>query len=106
MQIARWHHERWDGGGYPDGISGEEIPLAVQIVTVADVFDALTATRPYKHAWSADQALEEIQAHRGGQFSPRVVDAFHALSNDGAIREILAHQVASPVAYPAKSRAA
>ena len=106
LQIARWHHERWDGGGYPDGISGDEIPLAVQIVTVADVFDALTSTRPYKHAWSADQALDEIEAHRGRQFSPRVVDAFHALSNDGAIREILAHQVASPVAYPAKRRAA
>ena len=106
MQIARWHHERWDGGGYPDGIAGDDIPLAVQIVTVADVFDALTSTRPYKHAWSAEQALNEIGAHRGRQFSPRVVDAFHELSQDGAIREILSNQVASPVSYPGKARAA
>ena len=88
MQIARWHHERWDGGGYPDGIAGDEIPLAVQIVTVADVFDALTSTRPYKHAWSAEQAMNEIEAHRGRQFSPQVVEAFHALRDDGAISEI------------------
>ena len=106
LEIARWHHERWDGGGYPDGISGDEIPLAVQIVTVADVFDALTSTRPYKHAWSADKALDEIEAHRGRQFSPQVVEAFQALSDEGALREILAHQVASPVAYPGQSKAA
>ncbi len=106
LEIARWHHERWDGSGYPDGISGDEIPLAVQIVTVADVFDALTSTRPYKQAWPAEQALHEIEAHRGRQFSPQVVEAFCALSDEGAIGQILASQVASPAAYPGKSRAA
>ncbi len=106
LEIARWHHERWDGGGYPDGISGEEIPLAVQIVTVADVFDALTSTRPYKHAWPADKAVQEIEAHRGQQFSPQVVEAFHALYEQGAIREILASQIASPVVHLSNREAA
>jgi putative nucleotidyltransferase with HDIG domain len=106
LQIARWHHERWDGGGYPDGISGDEIPLAVQMVTVADVFDALTSARPYKHAWPADKALQEIAAHSGQQFSPQVVEAFHALFEQGVVREILASKIASPVVYPGKQAAA
>ena len=106
LQIARWHHERWDGGGYPDGISGDEIPLAVQIVTVADVFDALTSPRPYKHAWPADKALAEIESHARRQFSPQVVEAFHALFEQGALREILASQVASPFVHPGKREAA
>lgn len=106
LQIARWHHERWDGDGYPDGISGDEIPLAVQIVTVADVFDALTSARPYKHAWPADKALQEIEAHRGRQFSPQVVDAFHSLFEQGVVREILASQITTPVVYPGRQAAA
>ena len=106
LQIARWHHERWDGGGYPDGISADEIPLAVQMVTVADVFDALTSARPYKHAWPADKALQEIAAHSGQQFSPQVVEAFHSLFEQGVVREILASKIASPVVYPGKQAAA
>jgi PAS domain S-box-containing protein len=75
-QIARSHHERWDGGGYPDGLAGEQTPLVARIVAVADVFDALTHERTYKPAWSTAEALAEIAAGAGSQFDPRVVEAF------------------------------
>ncbi len=74
-QIALTHHERWDGTGYI-GLHEEAIPMAGRIVTVADVFDALTSKRPYKEAWTARDAIEEIQRQRGHQFDPDVVDAF------------------------------
>ncbi len=74
-EIAWSHHERWDGRGY-GGLAGEEIPLYGRITTVADVFDALTHERPYKDAWSIDDAMEEIIRQRGDQFDPQVVDAF------------------------------
>jgi putative two-component system response regulator len=74
-QIARTHHERWDGTGY-FGICGEAIPMAGRIVTVADVFDALTSERPYKKAWTQQEALQEIQHQSGRQFDPQVVDVF------------------------------
>ncbi|MFC4639792.1 HD domain-containing phosphohydrolase [Deinococcus hohokamensis] len=74
--IALTHHERWDGGGYPAGLSGEAIPLYGRIVAVADVFDALTSERPYKRAWSRAAALAEIRAQSGQQFDPAVVAAF------------------------------
>ena len=74
-EIARTHHERWDGAGYL-GLSGDTIPVAGRIVAVADVFDALTNERPYKKAWSRSDAIEEIQRQSGHQFDPRVVDAF------------------------------
>jgi PAS domain S-box-containing protein len=74
--IAASHHERWDGGGYPAGVRGEEIPLVGRIVAVADVFDALTHDRPYKAAWPVEQALAEIEAGAGSQFDPAVVAAF------------------------------
>ena len=74
-QIALSHHERWDGQGYPQGLSGEEIPLCARIVAVADAFDALTHVRPYKEAWSLSDALVEIEQESGWQFDPRIVDA-------------------------------
>jgi diguanylate cyclase (GGDEF)-like protein/PAS domain S-box-containing protein len=73
--IARSHHERWDGGGYPDGLAGEAIPEAATIVAVADAFDAMTSDRPYKAARSVAAAVREIMACSGGQFGPRVVQA-------------------------------
>ena len=82
--IARTHHERWDGSGYPHGLKGEEIPLAGRIVAVADVFDALTSERPYKRAWGVDAAVAEIEGLAGKHFDPRVVAAFLA-----ALPEIL-----------------
>lgn len=76
--IALCHHERWDGKGYPLGISALAIPVAARVTAVADVFDALTHERPYKTAWPVDQALDEIKKQRGLQFDPDVVDAMLA----------------------------
>ena len=78
-QIALAHHERWDGGGYPLGLAEDAIPLPGRIVAVADVFDALTHARPYKEAWPAAAATQEIAQQSGCQFDPQVVRAFLAL---------------------------
>ncbi|HLG09506.1 MAG TPA: HD domain-containing phosphohydrolase [Gaiellaceae bacterium] len=78
-EIARSHHEWWDGTGYPSRLRGEEIPLSARIVAVADVFDALTHKRPYKPAWPMDEAVAEIHRLRSLQFDPLVVDAFDRL---------------------------
>jgi response regulator RpfG family c-di-GMP phosphodiesterase len=75
-EIAAAHHERWDGTGYPRKLKGEEIPLAARIVAVADVFDALTSQRPYKRAWSLDDARNAIVAGKGTHFDPACVEAF------------------------------
>ncbi len=74
--IAGSHHERWDGSGYPRGLAGDAIPLVGQIVAVADVFDTLINERPYKAAWSIEEAVDEMTRQRGHWFSPRVIDAF------------------------------
>ena len=74
--IARSHHERWDGTGYPDGRSGADIPLVGRLVHVADVFDILVNERPYKEAFSVEDAAAEIQGGAGTQFDPEVVEAF------------------------------
>ena len=77
--IAYTHHERWDGQGYPNGLKGEETPIEGRILAVVDVFDALTTERPYKQAWTAEQALEEIEQQSERQFDPTVVRAFSQL---------------------------
>jgi len=92
--IALRHHERWDGSGYPDGLKGEDIPLPARIVAVADVFDALTSERPYKRAWSADEAFEYVQANRGTLFDPSCVDVL--LANQARILDILHAKLAPP----------
>lgn len=84
--IALTHHERFDGGGYPMGIIGEEIPLFGRIVCVADVFDALTTRRPYKDAWSIEEALGHLRGEREKQFDPILVDAF--VYNEPRVRQI------------------
>jgi two-component system response regulator RpfG len=73
--IALHHHERWDGSGYPNGIRGEEIPVAARIVALADVFDALISVRPYKAAWSHDEAVAYVREQSGKMFDPACVDA-------------------------------
>ncbi|HTJ59089.1 MAG TPA: HD domain-containing phosphohydrolase [Devosiaceae bacterium] len=74
--IAQSHHERWDGNGYPDRLSGEDIPIEARIVAIADVFDALCSERPYKAAWPIEKAYAEILRGRGTQFDPACVAAF------------------------------
>ena len=73
--VARSHHERWDGSGYPHGLAGQDIPEAATIVSVADAFDAMTSDRPYRTARSTSAAVREIVQGSGKQFSPRVVEA-------------------------------
>ena len=75
-EIARHHHEKWDGSGYPDGLSGKEIPHQARIVTLVDVFDALTSERPYKREWSVAEAIDFIKQQKGSHFDPELVDAF------------------------------
>ncbi|MEI8259137.1 MAG: HD domain-containing phosphohydrolase, partial [Deltaproteobacteria bacterium] len=74
--IAHFHHENWDGSGYPTGLKAEGIPLPARITAVADVFDALTHDRPYKKAWPIDKAIAEIELLAGSKFDPAVVRAF------------------------------
>lgn len=76
--IALTHHERWDGTGYPSGLAGKDIPLSGRIVGIADVFDALTSDRPYKNAWSPEEALEHIASQTGRHFDPELVDILTA----------------------------
>jgi len=78
-EIARYHHEWWDGSGYPGNLSGSAIPLAARITSLADVFDALTHERPYKKAWPIDAALDEIARLKGRQFDPQLDDLFIVL---------------------------
>ncbi len=79
-RIVLYHHERFDGRGYPEGLAGERIPLESRVIALADAFDAMTSARPYRPALSAERALEEIRAHRGDQFDPGLV---------GVLEEIL-----------------
>ena len=81
-EIALTHHERWNGGGYPLGLSKDAIPITGRIVAVADVFDALTHERPYKPAWSADDAIAEMQRQSARHFDPQVLDAFLSTRQD------------------------
>jgi HD-GYP domain-containing protein (c-di-GMP phosphodiesterase class II) len=80
--VVRHHHERWDGGGYPDHLAGEQIPLAARIFSVVDTLDALTTDRPYRPAVSWEAARQEIRASAGTQFDPAVVAAFEAIRNE------------------------
>ena len=82
-RIARSHHERWDGKGYPDRLAGERIPIEARIVAVADFFDALTHKRPYRPAWSLQKTLATIGDESGGHFDPAVVNALLALRRAG-----------------------
>ncbi len=79
VQIARSHHEKWDGSGYPDGLARESIPLAARIMALVDVYDALRSKRPYKKAFSHQKSLEIIVKDRGNHFDPIIVDAFISL---------------------------
>jgi response regulator RpfG family c-di-GMP phosphodiesterase len=77
--IARTHHERWDGTGYPAGLAGEDIPIAGRICAICDVYDALVSPRPYKDPWPAEAALDEIRRQAGSQFDPQLAAVFLGL---------------------------
>jgi putative two-component system response regulator len=84
--IALTHHEKWDGSGYPEGLLGEQIPIEGRIAAIADVYDALTSVRPYKHAWPASEAMDYIKSSSGKHFDPKLVDIF--IDNIDEINEI------------------
>ena len=84
-EIARTHHEQWDGSGYLDGLTGEAIPLVSRIVAVADVFDALTHARAYKRSWPLSEVLDELNRQKGHQFDPAVVNALLGLVERGEV---------------------
>jgi putative nucleotidyltransferase with HDIG domain len=86
-KVVRSHHERWDGGGYPDGLSGEQIPLTARVFAVADVFDALTTDRPYRQALAFEEAHAMIISESGRHFDPAVVEAFERIADD-VLRQI------------------
>jgi putative two-component system response regulator len=88
-EIALYHHERWDGMGYPQRLKGEHIPLSARIVAVADTFDALTQGRPYKKAISFQEATKEIRAQAGQQFDPQVVQAFLKVVTPQTLQELI-----------------
>lgn len=96
-QIARWHHERWDGKGYPDGLKGDNIPIAAQVVSVADVYDALTSVRVYKDAIPHEEAIQMILDGKCGTFNPMLLDCL--LEVQDKIAETLA-KPADIVAFP------
>lgn len=87
-QICRWHHERYDGRGYPDGLKGDEIPICAQIVSLADVYDALTSERVYKKAFSHEQTMEMIQTGQCGAFNPILLECLADIQDD-VKRELL-----------------
>lgn len=76
LPLVLHHHERWDGAGYPTGRRGDDIPLEARVLCIADSFDAMTSTRPYRSSWTPDEALAELQRCAGTQFDPELVGAF------------------------------
>lgn len=83
LDVVLYHHERWDGKGYPEGLKGTQIPLVARLFAVVDVFDALTTDRPYRTAWLHDQALEYIKEQSGSHFDPDMVAAFLEIASRG-----------------------
>jgi diguanylate cyclase (GGDEF)-like protein/putative nucleotidyltransferase with HDIG domain len=84
-QWVRHHHERFDGGGYPDGIAGEDIPLEARIIFVADSFEAMTSDRPYRRGMAVEDAVAELRRCKGGQFEPEIVETFARLVDEGSL---------------------
>jgi putative two-component system response regulator len=93
LELTSCHHERWDGKGYPRGLKGNEIPLSAQILTIADVYDALTSERSYKKAYQHTSALESMKKERGKHFSPEIFDIFLEIEREiDAIRQSFSEQ--------------
>ncbi|MDD5596255.1 MAG: hypothetical protein PHY94_08465, partial [Candidatus Omnitrophica bacterium] len=82
---VKYHHEKYDGSGYPDGLKGEQIPVIASIISVADTFDAMVTDRPYRRGFTKDQAITEIKRVSGKQFDAKIADAFIKLYEEGNI---------------------
>ena len=95
--VARSHHEKWNGKGYPDGLKGEAIPFVARLVAVVDVFDALVSARPYKGPWQKSEALEQIRRGSGVHFEPAIAEAFLALIDKGAVDDLIESAIQSSV---------
>ncbi len=87
MSIPYYHHERWDGGGYPEGLTAENIPMAARIFAVVDHWEALNSNRPYRLAWPRDKIVAYLQANAGIIFDPKVVAAFLRLAEEQRLAE-------------------
>jgi len=85
LPLVLHHHERWDGAGYPTGRRGDDIPLEARVLCIADSFDAMTSTRPYRSSWTPDEALEELARCAGTQFDPGLVGAFATAWSDAGL---------------------
>ena len=93
-EIARTHHERWDGRGYPVGIAGDDIPITGRLTAVADVFDALNFSRPYKEAWPLDAALAEMELSAGRQLDPEIVALLRNLDHEALLGRVQPEEAA------------
>jgi len=89
------HHERWDGDGYPDGLKGEEIPIESRILAIADTFEAMTAVRPYRPAFSREEVIKELREGAGSKFDPKLVEVFVGLVEAGFSEEVKTDRVSS-----------
>jgi response regulator RpfG family c-di-GMP phosphodiesterase len=98
--VARSHHERWDGTGYPDGTSGKDIPYVARLVAVVDVFDALLSSRPYKDSWSVERAIGEIKDGMGNHFDPDIAKVFLSLYESGALADLIEMSAVSANSTP------
>ena len=98
LPVIRHHHERWDGGGYPDRLERQAIPLSARIAAVADAWDAMTSDRPYRAGLSQERALQELRAGAGTQFDPAFVEAFVRLYETGEVARIAGAQFEDPAA--------
>lgn len=85
LEIPFYHHEKWDGSGYPKGLKGEQIPLAARIFAVADVWDAITSARPYRPAWSEEAALKYVIDQGGKHFDPRMIEVFRCYYRESVL---------------------
>ena len=83
--LVRWHHEWWNGAGYPDGLHQENIPFSARLFALADVYDALTSNRPYRSAWSKQDAVQYIETQAGTHFDPRIVPEFLNMVNSSSL---------------------
>jgi putative nucleotidyltransferase with HDIG domain len=103
VPIVRHHHENWDGTGYPEGLTGDAIPIGARILSVVDCFDALTSHRPYRRALSVSETFAIIDARRGSMYDPAIVDAFHEMHEAGEVSEAESADRDTSVAPPAKA---